>query len=469
MDENELVSETHSYLGDNKVKRTLGYCVVLILSFLLGCGISVQFNNIKLQQFVIPSNINLIFIGYVILSAVLFIAAYVSLYANKCASYGYKIIVGLECSMFIIMISLGLIYVLNSRFYVLLLVYGTINLSSMLFYFRLSGQQLEYVRYELVWPALHIIALSAYMGYILFEYITNQEIEITFFIPVLLILLYEYVLFLSNIPDQNAENDKVRIGLVHTLFLILFLVVSFPYNSCRSMMYFLMFSAVSAILEALDIIARKKRPYIKEKYESAISCAICSLLFLGSIAGILMVKIPLIQVLVLICFIEVYSIIFYNISEQNGYTVLRIDVTKMVSFIISILLVFLLIYVDNWGNNIISKIQIPIPIALDKAKILIFTTISTIVSLGIGCFKKEFRNWFSIVWADKAIWKHMNIKHLFVYLLFISLITAPIASIFIGEEFEYRARSIVAVLFILVVVNAISFWIVRKKKEFVNE
>lgn len=141
----------------------------------------------------------------------------------------------------------------------------------------------------------------------------------------------------------------------------------------------------------------------------------------------------------------------------------------MVSFIISILLVFLLIYVDNWGNNIISKIQIPIPIALDKAKILIFTTISTIVSLGIGCFKKEFRNWFSIVWADKAIWKHMNIKHLFVYLLFISLITAPIASIFIGEEFEYRARSIVAVLFILVVVNAISFWIVRKKKEFVNE
>lgn len=463
MVEEKTKSENPNYLTDNFWKRTLGYFLVAILAVLLGCSITKYWDNICIQQIVYCMKISWKLFGYLIITALLFIASYVSLYTNRCAKNGYKVIVGVECLLFIGMISFGLDFKKNASLSVLLILYGVITLSAMLFYYRLVGEQLEYVRYELLWPAIYTIALSAYMGYTL-VYCSGKQIGFSHLFPVLLLLLYEYVLFLSNIPNQNQENDKVRIGFVHFFFVLVFIGAIGLSDSCIRMIYFLLFSAVSAILEALDVIARKTDHFLKEQYEAAMCCAICVILFLSSIILFFAETILIEQVFFLIALIEIYSIIFYNISEKNEYRVKIIDVTKMTAFIVSIVIIFVLFYTEKMVMDVFKDIHEKVQNIIKPTGTVLFIGSICISILSIICKFREFWDWLKFIKDQKVIWKFLTVSRLFIYLSFTCFVVFLLfAAPFWAQSVIYRTNTIAALMFFLVILNLLSYWIVKKK------
>ncbi len=384
---------------------------------------SIYLNDLTLYQLPRYIKENWISASYIILTAALFIAGFVTLYHQRSINKGYKVIVVSDCILFVAMIYFFLNFFKDNNFFFLLILYGTLSLSAMLFYYRLSENQFEFVRYELVWPAIYTIALSAYMGYVLVLYSSGNEGGVSLIVPILVLLLYEYVLFLSDIPKAEVHEGNVivqnnKIGFVHIIFLLFFWFLAVSFDSCKIAVYFLLFCSASIILESLDVIMRKESDSVKEKYDSAMCFAISILSLGGSVTVTLMERIPIIHAVFLIIIIEIYGIVFYNIRKMKNCTGARIDVVKLVSFITSVIVIFSLFILEKNGFDLIKVLEELID--LSKLTTWIMAGVSAGIIALLSGWPKEITDLISKIKKSdislRGAWQKCRLSRLYLYL-----------------------------------------------------
>lgn len=196
--EGEKGMREEQYLTGNCIKRTLGYFLVMLLSLFLGLILNCDILTQKEEIFYEILN-TFIPIGYILLEGMLFIMGYVGLYVRRRATFIYRFACILSCGIFAVVTGIYLFAFNDSFITFSMIIYGAITFSSLVLYYRLTDQQMTCVRYELLWPAIYVIALSAYMGFLVREYLVEGHDGFDLLVPLLIAFFYECFLFFSRI------------------------------------------------------------------------------------------------------------------------------------------------------------------------------------------------------------------------------------------------------------------------------
>ncbi len=457
------------YLVDNYWWRTSGYVIVDLLAFVFGLLFAVSVEDIEERVIVACLRQMLPSIIYSVLTAILFLAGYVSIYLEKRVNVGYKVIVLMNCSLFICMVYMLLNVFENNRLLFVLPLYGIISLSGVLFYCRLTAEQLECVRYELLWPAIYTIALSAYMGYALMYSCYKGNDDFSIYIPVLLLIVYEYVLFLSDIPKKESKRNYI--GIVHLLFVLLLIGFALIYDCCKNAIFFILFCGASMILESIDTIHRKQDLEVRKKYEAGVCLSVCIFIIIAGLLGALMQKISLIYVIVLVVIIEGYSILFYYMQTRKTVTDKLIDAVKMLSFIAGVFLIGIVGLVGiNWksiAEGIISPSDTVIVI-LGILSTLLCLLFKQMEKMKLSEVREEIQQFIKNIFKTN---NYLKLNSIFMYMAVACFIGQGImgVSIWATEKLD-RTRWISILLAILGIWNFIlHVWISNLSGEATNE